>query len=153
MSATGDCVSWQCELCAATWFTLVIWGWPPVSPLAKDDPSLAPDPPKAVHCGCGVSWALCWAATLCAQDGSSCPQHLHLSIAELLVSWLGQEGLGLNSCPRVSPPGVTLFLLQNTSYSLDDVLPRTTCSWQGSDLTNVSLKIWHDIPDKWPQAG
>lgn len=148
MSATGYCVSWQCELCAATWFTLVIWGWPPVSPLAKDDPSLAPDPPKAVHCGCGVSWALCWAATLCAQDGSSCPQHLHLSIAELLVSWLGQEGM-----PQSQPSWCDIISVTKHFLHLDDVLPRTTCSWQGSDLTNVSLKIWHDVPDKWPQAG
>lgn len=99
MSATGDCVSWQCEVCAAVWFTLVIWGthlfhlctemipvWPTQSP---------PNPPKAVNCVFGVSWVL-W----CAQAGSSCPAQLHLNTAELLSPGWANRPWGLIPSPE-----------------------------------------------------
>lgn len=58
----------------------------PGSPLANDDPDLAPDPPTAAHWDYGVSQALWWATAWCARDGSSSPP-FERSRATRPLSW------------------------------------------------------------------
>lgn len=115
MPATADRPWWQREVCIAAWFTLAIWGgglvhlwpmmiltWPLTHPNQHTGITGCPghrgEPQHSMH-----------------RMAAACPPHLRLNIAGLLVSWFGQGGLGLNSCPGAGPPDVTLFLLQNTT--------------------------------------